>query len=1477
MMINLCKLFHTVRRPVPDATRGRHHTRYAGRASERPPEAALDTAELEGRLLLSAAPIQTDALAEQQIAAPLEGDAQGPLMAFVGAEGFGAQSVGGRGGDVYHVTNLNDHGTGSLRQGIVSANSPRTIIFDVSGTIELESNLVIDRPFLTLAGQTAPGDGITLKNFRTVIARTHDVIVRYLRFRPGDVAQAYDSAGNLMEHDSLTIYNSHDIIIDHVSASWSVDEVLETTASTNVTVQWSFITEALNESFHTKGPHSRGSLHYDGSITVHHTLYAHHARRFPEVRQTADFVNNVFYNWEDVASKVGWAGAGEDPWGPTRLNFEGNYYIAGPSTTKPTTAFQGYGAGEIWLSGNLLDSNKNGQLDGVPVSQVNGNVVIVSSRFDFPKVSSDDAATAYLRVLADAGASLVRDSIDMRIVGEVQRQTGSIIDSQSDVGGWPELRSRPAPLDTDQDGMPDFWENAFGHLNPFDASDRNGDFNGDGYTNLEDYLHALTLRGVNRAPLTSPDSYQTGEDTPLVIHVVQGLLANDGDLDQDLVQVILASGPEHGTLQLNDDGSFTYTPHADFFGQDSFTYQAFDGALRSRVTTVTVTVTPAPDAPSAVPDAYRTGAGTRLNVDATRGVLANDTDTDQDELTAELVSGPAQGTLALSPDGAFSYTPADGFTGSDSFQYRAWDGTQHSAAVTVTITVEVVNTALQAADDQFTLLRGGPLVISSSELLANDLDEDGDVLSVVVVDQPNHGQLVAREDGTLLYTPDAGFLGIDRFTYRAFDGTAYSNLAQVAIHVRPVADRPRANDAQYDVEEDGTLTVPAGVLLRDDEDAERSTLQFELVAGPANGQLTLNADGSLAYWPEADFQGTDGFTYRLTDSRQVSDPAQVTIRVTPVNDLPAAADDWLETEQGTALVIAPDQLLNNDRDPDGDGLGVQIVGQPAHGRVEMQSDGTLLYIPEVQFAGVDSFHYQAFDGTANSDPAVVTIQVRAADRPPRANDAQYDVQEDGTLTVPAGVLLRGDEEREGDPLRVELVEAPAHGQLTLNADGSFAYRPEADFQGTDGFTYRLTDGRQVSDPAQVTIRVTPVNDLPAAADDWLETEQGTALVIAPDQLLNNDRDPDGDGLGVQIVGQPAHGRVEMQSDGTLLYIPEVQFAGIDSFSYQAFDGTDYSDPAVVTIAVHDAYNPPQAQNDVYIVDEDETLTVPAGGLTANDSHVEASHVTAQLVAGPAHGSLTLKPDGSFRYRPDADFFGTDFFSYRLADGTATSNTARVTIDVVAVNDAPLAADDRFEMPEGGSLLLGGGQLLGNDRDPDGDPLVARLVRQPGHGRLEVQGDGSFLYVPAAGFTGSDAFQYQAFDGRESSRTATVRIQVRPNPASPDVVTVDSQLDFHTLSWLTGPRSKVLSPSQTLLRVPLIVDVDSEDELAASESRGATDSASSRTDGVELRKSSPTGRGLGGASAGPVLPRLVSTGLGLLERWVGQNSRPQRLY
>ena len=415
--------------------------------------------------------------------------------AFPGAEGAGRFALGGRGGAVLRVTNLNDAGPGSLRDAVESRGA-RTIVFDIGGTVALRSPLTIRQGRVTVAGQTAPGGGITLRGQPLIVA-ADDVIVRHLRVRLGDETG--------VQEDAVSITRGRRIILDHISAAWSVDETLSVGSRYDppergvydVTVQWSLIAESLNASNHDKGEHGYGSLVRGGfgaRMTFHHNLWASHHARMPRPGNynapavdpqgpRFEFRNNLFYNWGSSHS-----GYDADTDSLSAYAFIANAYLPGPDSTGRWAFEESNPLARAWFDANSMD----GVIPADPWSLVKDGDrpgYRLAARPDWADPATETAAQAEISVMADVGARN-RDAVDLRILDGVRARTGRIIDRQADVGGWPDLAPGEPWIDTDRDGLPDAWETAHG-LNPADPADGPQDLDGDGFTNLEDWLNSL--------------------------------------------------------------------------------------------------------------------------------------------------------------------------------------------------------------------------------------------------------------------------------------------------------------------------------------------------------------------------------------------------------------------------------------------------------------------------------------------------------------------------------------------------------------------------------------------------------------------------------------------------------------------------------------------------------------------------------------------------------------------------------------------------------------------------------------------------------------------------------------------------------------------------------------------------------------------------------------------------------------------------
>jgi VCBS repeat-containing protein len=488
------------------------------------------------------------------------------------------------------------------------------------------------------------------------------------------------------------------------------------------------------------------------------------------------------------------------------------------------------------------------------------------------------------------------------------------------------------------------------------------------------------------------------------------------------------------------------------------------------------------DVPVANNDSYTVNEDTTLTVPAA-GVLANDSDVDGDPLRTVLVSNPASGTLNLSTNGGFTYTPSLNFTGVVTFTYRAADYGLTSSVATVTITVLPLNDVPVANNDSYTVNEDTTLTIPAAGVLANDSDVDGDVLSAVLVSNPATGSLSLNTNGAFTYTPSLHFTGTVTFTYRAADHGLTSAVATVTITVLPLNDAPVASNDTYTVSEDATLVVPPGGVLTNDFDVDGDALTAVLLTNVQHGTLSLGTNGAFTYTPSLNYTGADTFAYVATDGSLTSGVAIVSILVTALNDGPVALNDAYSVNEDTTLTIPAPGVLGNDVDVDGDLLASVLVSGVSHGTLNLSTNGAFTYTPSLNYTGVDVFTYVATDGLLTSVVATVSITVVPVNDPPTTGGARdsYTVLEDATLTVPSAGVLANDADVDGDSLSAVLVSTTANGLLVLNANGSFTYTPAPNFFGADSFTYRASDGQTGSAPATVSITVLPVNDAPAFA------------------------------------------------------------------------------------------------------------------------------------------------------------------------------------------------------------------------------------------------------------------------------------------------------------------------------------------------------------------------------------------------------------
>jgi len=656
-------------------------------------------------------------------------------------------------------------------------------------------------------------------------------------------------------------------------------------------------------------------------------------------------------------------------------------------------------------------------------------------------------------------------------------------------------------------------------------------------------------RVLTVGPTPVNDNYNMIEDTSLIIGQAKGVIANDINVSA----VTIGIAPKNGSVILNRNGSFGYTPRADFVGVDSFTYYPINS---EEFATVSITVTRDTSGIDAVNDYYETEQNTNLTVNAAHGVIANDVGV----IKASLTTKPQHGRVTLLSNGSFSYTPNPGFHGVDTFSYRGSGRRANTGGdiATVSINVYEPNVAPVATDDFYQMNEDGVISIDAQTgVLGNDTDTNSsDILTVTLINGPQNGTLQLNRDGSFEYTPNTNWWGYDGFDYLVSDGLL-TDTGHVDIGVQPVNDPPVAIADYLVMNEDNFLILDP--ILENDIDIDAadydSILKIELMGNPPlHGGLRV-LDDQWIYEPEADYFGEDQFMYRVWDQQNYSEWVLVTVLVMPVNDRPTIENDFYGTVEDVVLEVPAEHgVLRNDFDKEGDAMSAIIVDNPKNGSICLNLDGSFTYIPNINYYGSDSFTYRAIDAESESFLATVILDISYVDDTPWVNDDEYTVDEDDVLIVEAPGVLANDVDVDMEQLSATLIIGTSHGELQFMDDGGFYYIPDPNFNGVDEFQYIGMDEGVETLIGYVRITVNSINDNPFVRSEIYEIPQDTTLTTTEvDGVLINDEDADDDTLITFVIVPPQYGTLTLTSDGSITYTPNAGFVGDDRFDYRVDD------------------------------------------------------------------------------------------------------------------------------------------------------------------------------------------------------------------------------------------------------------------------------------------------------------------------------------
>lgn len=854
---------------------------------------------------------------------------------------------------------------------------------------------------------------------------------------------------------------------------------------------------------------------------------------------------------------------------------------------------------------------------------------------------------------------------------------------------------------------------------------------------------SVSIAAVNDNPIANPDTASVNEDESVSINV----LANDTDVDGDTLSVANASVTA-GSVQVVGN-QVNYTPDADFNGSATITYTIEDGAGGSANSTVAVTVVNVNDAPVANNDTASVDEDSSVVVN----VIANDTDVDNDTLELTAVNA-STGTATINSDGNLLYTPDADYNGAATVTYTVSDGNSGSDSATVSITVNPVNDNPVAAADTGNVQEDETVIINA---LANDSDIDGDSLQLSAASS-SQGTATITGDNTLSFTPSADFNGTATISYSVSDGAGGSASSTVTVTVAPVNDAPVANDDAEKVTEDSSVTLS---VLENDTDVDNDTLSVTS-ASASEGTITVNANNSVTYTPPADFDGAATATYTISDGNGGTATASISFTVEGVNDAPIALDDTAVVDEDASVTVA---VLANDSDIDEDVLSVSAASS-AQGSAVITADSQVTFSPNADFNGEATVSYTVSDGNGATDTATITVTVNPVNDTPVTVDDTAAVEEDGSVVTD---VLANDSDIDEDVLTISDVTVD-EGSVTIQG-GQVSYTPDENFNGTATITYTVSDGNGATAIGTLVVTVSAVNDAPTLTDFTAATNQNEGLTI---DVIANVEDVDTEDTHTIVSATSSDGTVEVV-DGKLAYTPSEDYSGEVTIDVCIQDAEGEEACARITVTVVYTNIGPVVEDLEFTIQEGDSLPFTLTGTDADEDVL-----TFELVTLPTGEVLGSAP--SLLYVTPENYNGTVLFSYKANDGQEDSNTANITVNVVAVNDAPVAFVDSASTLDDAAVEI---DVLSNDFDVDGDALSI-LGAATDSGSVEVK-NGVLVFTPALGTQGDVQITYTITDVSGATSQANVIVTVTASEQTAQtfpVVEAPADIEVDATGYLT---------------------------------------------------------------------------------------------
>ena len=834
----------------------------------------------------------------------------------------------------------------------------------------------------------------------------------------------------------------------------------------------------------------------------------------------------------------------------------------------------------------------------------------------------------------------------------------------------------------------------------------------------------LTVTGVNDLPAISNTTFNTNED----VAFSGNLNSIATDVETAALNFSITTQASNGTVNTSPNGSFIYTPAANFFGTDFIAVTACDAANACVSANITFNVNSVNDSPNAQDRSII------INEDeATSGTLVI-SDADHASLVVSIVQGAQNGQLIINNQGQYSYTPQANYYGVETIVVSVCDALNACDAATITLQISSVEDTPVASNDAVIVVEN---TVVSGDISLNDTDGDNDALSFTALNQPTQGTWSLNPSGVFSYLPSEGFLGEEYIDYQVCDETGRCDTATLLINIVTANTAPSAINSDFTLTEDTPLSQSLTTFLTD---AEGGSFTFSTLTAPAFGSIQWLPGNTFVYTPLFNFAGTDNFTYRVCDSGNLCAEASVSLVITAVNDPPLLVSDILSLNEDTSLTGS---IASNDIEAEGENMLYALTGTASNGTITLSANGLLSYTPTGNFFGTETVTYSACDPNNNCSTGILTLEVLAVNDAPVAQNAAYSTDEDTSVN---GSLLFYVQDAEND----ELTYTTNSASLQIGSGGEFTFNPPSNFFGDIVIDFTVCDASQSCSTADITFNVNSINDAPIAVDDFMSILEDESATLP---LFSNDSEVENESLTYVLTSESSLGEVLLSSSGELTYTPATHSSGSETLLISICDAQGACSTSNVFIEITPVNDAPFADNIVLQTQEEITISGTISGFVIE---VENETITFTEAGTTSLGDLTLLSDGSYSFTPSNDTFGNDTISFEVCDAGGACSTGIILLAVTPVNDAPQTVSAQITLAEDSATE---GNFFDYSSDVDNETLTISILEDVEHGTIIFDASGQFAYAPHAHFFGMDTVHYAVCDDAGACAQGVVVFEV----------------------------------------------------------------------------------------------------------------------